>query len=255
MLGDLWRQFLTLPVWEQAVGTAAALAAAAGAVSAGWAILSRVSRPAQYVLEEPARVATEMSAPAVAESRAESARAQDPVDAATIETGPTSDSDSGREVATNEDAEPVEPANPDWADKRPLCPCCGYPTAMDEFNDVCVLCDWSEEEEEDDSLLAGFRFREADPALRPPPLPVQAGRGAEEREAELTVAKQNFARYGSSLSPEEREKELGPLSEHRAALRRQLRDRFEYLKTDPPDISETWDTIDGLITSLREENQ
>jgi hypothetical protein len=237
MLGDLRGQFLTLPMWEQAVGTAATLAAAAVVVRAVRSLLRRVSRPAQYVLDEPATAAIEASRPAVVPGASESEGA----------------------VATTGDPESVEPANPDWADNRPLCPCCGYPTATDEFNDVCVLCDWSEEEEEgeeeDASLLAGFHFRQFDPVVPLPALPVQPGMGAEEREAELTLAKANFAKYGSSLPPEEREKELGPLSEHRAALRRQLRDRFEYLKTDPPDISETWDTIDGLITSLREEKQ
>jgi hypothetical protein len=226
MLTDLWRQFLALPQWQQAVGTAVVLIAVGLVARTMLSFLTRTSRRTLYVLDE--------SGHSVGHEAPTEESAQGPAAA---------DDESATAAEAPGDADSVDSQTPDWADGKPLCPCCGYPTATDEFNDVCVLCDWSEPES-DDSLLGSFRWEVLST--------VQPGIGDEERERELRLAKRNFAKYGSALSPEDRQRELGSLNERQVTLRRELRERFDYLKSDPPDISETWDTIDGLITGLRE---
>jgi hypothetical protein len=248
MLNDLWRQFLTLPQWQQAGGTALALTAVWVAGRSVRTLLTRSSRRTLYVLDDaghrldrpPSKEADEPPEP-----QHQSAEA---VTTADVGSSAADEADTGTaaDAVPSADARTEEPANSDWANNRRLCACCGYPTAMDEFNNTCALCDWTEPEA-DVPPLEPFSFRPAAPVIQP-------GVGAEERDVELVLAKQNFAKYGSALSPDDRKRDDLPISNAQLAARRQLRERFEYLKTDPPDISETWDTIDRLITELREEN-
>ena len=244
MLTELWRQFLALPQWQQALGSAGALAAVAVIVRVTGSLLTRSRARTLYVLDASGHASgagARTALPRPAGSREEARVAEEPAVAE-----PTAESVGAQSESSPGEVPPVEPRNPDWADNRPLCPCCGYPTAMDEFNEVCPLCDWSEAEPDDE--LPQFT-----PLL--PSLPrIEEGLGVEEREQELALAKENFAKYGSVYPPGERPAELAVLNERQVNLRRELRERFEYLKGDPPDISETWELIDGLLTGLREES-
>ena len=244
MLSELWRQFLALPQWQQALGSAGALVAVTAIARVTGSLLTRSRERTLYVLDASGHASgagSRTALPTPDDSQEEARIAEEPaVD------GPTAESVGAQSGSSPGQVPPDEPSSPDWADNRPLCPCCGYPTAMDEFNEVCPLCDWSEAEPDDDP-----------PNLAPllPSLPqIQAGLGPEEREQELALAKENFAKYGSVYPPGERPEELAVLNERQVNLRRELRERFEYLKGDPPDISETWELIDGLLTGLRKES-
>ena len=244
MLTELWRQFLALPQWQQALGSAGALAAVAVIVSVTGSLLTRSRERTLYVLDASGHASGAGSRTAL--STPDDSQEAVPIAEAPAVDEPTAESVGAQSHSSPSEIPPDEPLNVDWAENRPLCPCCGYPTAVDEFNEVCPLCDWSEAEPD------GER-----PSFTPllPSLPqIQEGLGAEEREQELALAKENVAKYGSVYPPGERPAELVVLNERQVNLRRELRERFEYLKGDPPDISETWELIDGLLTGLREES-
>jgi hypothetical protein len=213
MQSDLWGQFRALAEWQQALLSGATLIA-----------LGAVGRAAKGLLRR----------------RGKTLYVMDATDAAAAEPS----ADDSAELSPD-DAEDTASGAPDWADGRPLCPCCGYP-AMVDIDMPCVLCDWDEEE---------FPESEAEHSgvlLATPLIHVDS---SAEREEALALARKNFATFGSAASPQEREEDgADPLTTHQIELRRKLRERFDYLKGgDRPDTSETWDTIDDLIKQLREE--
>jgi len=110
-----------------------------------------------------------------------------------------------------------------WTNERPLCACCGYPTDVDAEALGCAICDWMEPDV-DDSLLDDYSYN-----LVPQPVEID-------------------------LSSPERSAPLGELSDRAIDLRRQLRERFDYLRgNDPLDLSEQWDKVDELMAELRAE--
>jgi hypothetical protein len=232
MQSDLWGQFRALPEWQQALLSGGALIAAGA-----------VGRATMKILRRPERTLYIMDAGGHVVGAAPAALPPDVQEAATDSAAEPSADDSAEPSA--DDAEGVESAAPDWADGRPLCPCCGYP-AMDDIDMPCVLCDWDEEE---------FPESEAEhPALALGSPQIHVDSSAEREEA-LALARKNFATFGSAASTKEREEEgADPLTTNQIELRRKLRERFDYLKGgDRPDSSETWEAIDDLIKQLREE--
>jgi hypothetical protein len=235
MQSDLWGQFRALAEWQQALLSGATLIALGAVGRAAMGLLRRRGKTL-YVMDAAGHVVG--GEPPPDSSAGESAESS--TDAAAAEPS----ADDSAELSPD-DAEDTASGAPDWADGRPLCPCCGYP-AMVDIDMPCVLCDWDEEE---------FPESEAEHSgvlLATPLIHVDS---SAEREEALALARKNFATFGSAASPQEREEDgADPLTTHQIELRRKLRERFDYLKGgDRPDTSETWDTIDDLIKQLREE--
>ena len=107
---------------------------------------------------------------------------------------------------------------------RVICPCCGYPTARDEWPDgICVLCDWQDPEMGRDAARGDYA-------------------------SALAVAKDNLAQFGSAAV------DSSVPTPVRAAQRDELRRLFDYLMTgERSDARATWSRIDDLTAALSAE--
>jgi Cysteine-rich CPCC len=136
--------------------------------------------------------------------------------------------------ADESDAVAPAPWSEDWAGGRKLCPCCGYATDFRETH-RCSLCDW------DEPLTEGL---EHDVVTDP------------DRDDVLGEARARYRETGSSLVPAERARLRGTSTPEEIELRRQLRDRLEYLRSgDRPDNSETWEKIGRLFDQLHQQQE
>lgn len=126
-----------------------------------------------------------------------------------------------------EDDDPVE----DWANGRPICPCCGCATDYDQWS-TCSLCDWEE-------------------PLSPRPGWELAG---SERNGLLAEARDRYRTTGSAIADDDRASWGGDLTSRERELRTRLRERCDYLRAgERPDASETWEEVDRLLEALRAE--
>lgn len=93
---------------------------------------------------------------------------------------------------------------------RYTCPCCGYPTLEARAcYDICCLCDWEDEGQDDDNL-AEFA-------------------GGPNGAYSLAQARENFVKYYTMYSPNNNTSISGGDSAERLALKRELIAVFEQL--------------------------
>jgi hypothetical protein len=213
---ETWTWLLSLPFWQQAL-LLGGVVASLGLGVAGVASSRRSKRRTVYVLDDRSRVTA--SAPVTAGAGSRTAPTNSPPESDVVDDRVAEDINVGEAWAA------------EWANGRPLCPCCGYATTYDEFV-PCALCDWEE------------------PVAPEPGWEVATS----ERLSQLEVARARYAATGSALSPEDRGSWAGELTGRQVELRRELRAKLDYLKGgERPDTSESWEEVDRLLAALGEE--